>query len=134
MADFLAEKLKEIDDRLKELRPSYEEYLKLEQAKQALEGMGSSGSAPRRRGPGRPPGSGAGRRRGSTGGTRRRRRRAGGTAAEKVLGVVRENPGITVTEIGDQLGYSQKNYLYRVVQNLSEDGAVKKEGKGYTAV
>ena len=135
MADFLAEKLQEIDNRLKELRPLHEEYLKLEKAKQALAGMEST---PRRRGPGRPPGSGTGRRRGGSSGSgngrRRRRGRAGGTAAQKVLEVVRQNPGITVTEIGDQLGYSQKNYLYRVVQNLSEDGAVKKEGKGYTAV
>ena len=129
MADFLTEKLQEIDNRLKELRPLHEEYLKLEQAKQALEGMDST---PRRRGPGRPPGSGATRR--STGnGRRRRRSRAGGTAAEKVLEVVRQNPGITVTEIGDRLGYTQKNYLYRVVHNLSDDGAVQKQGKGYSA-
>ena len=129
MTDFLTEKLQEIDNRLKELRPLHEEYLKLERAKQALEGMDS---APRRRGPGRPPGSGAGR--SSTGnGRRRRRSRAGGTAAEKVLEVVRQNPGITVTEIGDRLGYTQKNYLYRVVHNLSDEGAVQKQGKGYAA-
>ena len=132
MADFLAEKLQEIDDRLKELRPLHEEYLKLEQAKQALAGMGG---APRRRGPGRPRGSSASTGTSSGNGRRRRRRgRSGGTAAQKVLDVVRQNPGITVTQIGDQLGYSQKNYLYRVVHNLTEDGAVKKEGKGYSAV
>jgi hypothetical protein len=129
MADFLAEKLQEIDDRLKELRPLHEEYLKLEQAKQALAGMGS---APRRRGPGRPRGSGGGTSSGN--GRRRRRSRAGGTAAQKVLEVVRQNPGITVSDAGNQLGYTQKNYLYRVFHNLTEDGAVQKQGKGYVAV
>jgi AraC-like DNA-binding protein len=132
MADFLAEKLKEIDERLKELRPLHEEYLKLEKAKQALAGM----DAPARRGPGRPRGSGAGSGSSSGNGRRRRRRgrRAGGTAAEKVLEVVRQNPGITVSDVGDQLGYTQKNYLYRVFHNLTEDGAVQKQGKGYAAV
>jgi AraC-like DNA-binding protein len=132
MADFLAEKLQEIDNRLKELRPLHEEFLKLERAKQALEGM----DAPRRRGPGRPRGSGAatGTRPASSNGRRRRRRgRSGGTAADKVLDVVRQNPGITVSEVGDRLGYTQKNYLYRVFHNLTEDGSVKKQGKGYSA-
>jgi hypothetical protein len=131
MADFLAEKLQEIDERLKELRPLHEEYLKLEKAKQALAGM----DGPARRGPGRPRGSAAGAGRSSGNGRRRRRRgRAGGTAAEKVLEVVRQNPGITVSDVGDQLGYTQKNYLYRVFHNLTEDGAVQKQGKGYAAV
>jgi hypothetical protein len=131
MADFLAEKLQEIDNRLKELRPLHEEYLKLERAKAALAGMGED--APRRRGPGRPRGSRSTTRASSGNGRRRRRSRAGGTAAQKVLEVVRQNPGITVSEAGDQLGYTQKNYLYRVFHNLTEDGAVKKEGKGYVA-
>jgi AraC-like DNA-binding protein len=127
MADFLAEKLREIDDRLKELRPLHEEYLKLEKAKQALAGM----DAPARRGPGRPRGSTSGSASGN--GRRRRRRRSGGTAADKVLDVVRQNPGITVSEVGDRLGYTQKNYLYRVFHNLTEDGSVQKQGKGYSA-
>ena len=130
MADFLAEKLNEIDNRLKELRPLHEEYLKLERAKAALAGMED---APRRRGPGRPRGSRSTTRASSGNGRRRRRSRAGGTAAEKVLEVVRQNPGITVSEAGNQLGYTQKNYLYRVVHNLTDDGAIQKQGKGYAA-
>jgi AraC-like DNA-binding protein len=130
MADFLAEKLREIDDRLKELRPLHEEFLKLERAKSALEGMDS----PTRRGPGRPRGSSSGSSSPSGTGRRRRRRRSGGgTAADKVLEVVRQNPGITVSEVGDRLGYTQKNYLYRVFHNLTEDGSVQKQGKGYSA-
>jgi hypothetical protein len=132
MADFLSEKLQEIDTRLKELRPLHEEYLKLEQVKEALAGVGTS-ETPRRRGPGRPRGSSS-TRSSSGNGRRRRRSRAGGTAAEKVLEAVRQNPGATVSEVGDQLGYTQKNYLYRVFHNLTEDGAVQKQGKGYVAV
>ena len=133
MADFLTEQRAAIDNRLKELRPLYEEFLQLEKAKEALEGVG----APRRRGPGRPPGSrnaSTTTRRASSGNGRRRRRgRKGGNRADQVLGVIRENPGISVSEIGDRLGMKQKNYLYRVVGNLQSEGAVKKDGRGFTA-
>ncbi len=126
MADFLTEKRQEIDNRLKELRPLHEEYLKLEKAQEALSGV----EQPRRRGPGRPPGSGSSS---SAGATRRRRRRSGGTRSDEALEVVRQNPGITVSELGDKLGIAQKNYLYRVMANLQEDGAVRKDGKGFHA-
>ena len=132
MADFLTEQRAAIDNRLKELRPQYDEYLQLEKAKEALQGVG----APRRRGPGRPPGSrSTTTRRASSGNGRRRRRRGRGGAnrADQVLKVIRENPGISVSEIGDKLGMKQKNYLYRVVGNLQSEGAVKKDGRGFTA-
>ena len=129
MADFLTEKRQEIDNRLKELRPLYEEYLKLEKAQEALTGV----DQPRRRGPGRPPGSTTRTRATGSGNGRRRRRRAGGTRGDQALEVVRQNPGITVSELGDKLGIAQKNYLYRVMANLQEDGAVRKEGKGFHA-
>src|SRR6266404_5994072 len=82
MADFLTQTRTDLDNRLKELRPLYEEYLKLEKAKAALEGV----DTPRRRGPGRPPGSAT--RAPSGNGRRRRRRRRGGTRAEQALSVV----------------------------------------------
>ena len=128
MADFLTEQRNAIDNRLKELRPLYEEYLQLEKAKEALEGVGGT---TRRRGPGRPPGSTT--RRASGNGRRRRRGRRGANRADQVLKVIRENPGISVSEIGDKLGMKQKNYLYRVVGNLQSEGAVKKAGRGFTA-
>jgi hypothetical protein len=128
MADFLTEKRQEIDNRLKELRPLYEEYLTLQKAQEALAGM----DQPRRRGPGRPPGS-TSTRKTSGNGRRRRRRRAGGTRGDQALEVVRQNPGISVSELGDKLGIAQKNYLYRVMANLQEDGAVRKEGRGFHA-
>ena len=125
MADFLTEKRQEIDNRLKELRPLYDEYLKLQKAQEALAGM----DQPRRRGPGRPRGSGAA----SGNGRRRRRRRAGGSWSDKALAAVRQQPGISVSELGDQLGMKQKNYLYRVMNNLADDGVVRKEGRGFHA-
>jgi hypothetical protein len=128
MADFLTEKRQEIDNRLKELRPLYDEFLKLEKAKAALDGVDTP-----RRGPGRPRGSTSGTRSAPANGRRRRRGRRGGTRADQALEAVRQNPGITVSELGDRLGIAQKNYLYRVMANLQEDGAVRKEGRGFVA-
>src|SRR4051812_50080131 len=96
MADFLTEKRQEIDNRLKELRPLYEEYLTLEKAKEALAGM----EQPRRRGPGRPPGSTARRRAAGGNGRRRRRRRAGGARGGEGLGGGARDPRITGSEAG----------------------------------
>jgi len=121
MADFLAEKRAEIDNRLKELRPLHEEFLQLERAKAALEGLEGP-----RRGPGRPRGS-------STGGSRRRRRRSGGTRGDQALQLVRQNPGATVSELAGMMKISPPNYLYRVMATLQADGSVKKQGKGYVA-
>src|SRR3954470_19023690 len=99
MADFLAEKRAEIDNRLKELRPLHDEFLRLERAKAALDGLDGP-----RRGPGRPRGS-------SSAGTRRRRRRSGGTRGDDALKLVRENPGATVSELARMMNISPPNYL-----------------------
>jgi hypothetical protein len=138
MADFLSEQLNALEKRLKDLRPHVDEYLHLEKVKEALEGVGGKArrgpGRPRgsttRRGPGRPPGSTT-RRKSSNG--RRRRSRRGGTRAEQALKVVRENPEITVSELAGKLNIKQPNYLYRVMNQLEGDGAVKKTGRGYTA-
>ena len=65
MTDFLDEKRREITDRLKELKPLVDEYSRLEAAASALAGVGgdrgstaAATATPRRRGPGRPRGSG----------------------------------------------------------------------------
>ena len=141
MADFLSQQLSALEKRLGELRPQVEEYLHLEKVKEALEGVGSGGSKRRgpgrpkgstsRRGPGRPKGSTTTRRRSSNG--RRRRGRRGGTRADQALKVVRDNPGITVSQLAGRLNIKQPNYLYRVMNQLESDGAVKKQGRGYTA-
>jgi hypothetical protein len=123
MADFLTQTRSDIDKRLKELRPLHEEYLTLLKAKEALEGVRG---APRR-GPGRPRGSATRTR------SRNGRRRRGGTTADKALDLVRKNPGITVNELSSRLNVKHKNYLYRVMAGLRSDGAVKKDGQGFTA-
>jgi hypothetical protein len=131
MTDFLAEKRAEIEQRLEELRPLREEYVRLERAKSALEGaeLGAGSVAA----------GGRGRRRGRRGvaararaGDGRRRRRAGGRAAE-ALELVRRNPGITIAEMADRLGMKQRNYLYRVMASLESEGAVEKQGRGFVA-
>jgi hypothetical protein len=138
MADFLTEQVKALDNRLNELRPAYEEYLEVERVRDALttatgrrgpgRPRGSAGTA--RRGPGRPKGSTT--RRSSTNGRRRRGRR-GGNRSDQALKVVRENPGITVSEMAGKMSIKQPNYLYRVMNQLESEGAVTKQGKGYTA-
>lgn len=115
-----------IEERLKDLD---EERKHLEQALINL--MGG------KRGPGRPRGSSSqrssGARKPSTGSSgKRRRRRRGGTRADHALKVIKENPGITASEIAAKLKI-KPNYVYRVMSDLTEDGKVTKDGRGYTA-
>jgi predicted HTH transcriptional regulator len=79
-----------------------------------------------RRGPGRPRGSRAG----TT--TRRRRRRRGGTRADQAVKLIKDNPGITASEIAKRMSI-QPNYMYRVLGDLQKEGKVKKSGRSYTA-
>jgi CRP-like cAMP-binding protein len=124
MADFLDEKKREIDARLKELRPLVEEFHRLEAASAALQGVpGGGGRAPARRG----------RRKAAApaSGTRRRGRpRGSGTRSKQALELVRTRPGITIPEIAEAMGI-QQNYLYRVLPSLQKDGLVRKEGRGW---
>ena len=116
------EKRKEIDARLRELRPLVDEYNRLEKAAAALAGVGGSarlphaGGAPRRR----------------AAGTRRRRGRprGSGNRAKQALELVRARPGITIAELADAMGI-KANYLYRVMPTPPEGGQVKKRGKGW---
>jgi CRP-like cAMP-binding protein len=129
MADFLDEKKREIDARLKELRPLVDEYHRLEAAAAALGGVpGSSGraaaSSPKRRQQRKATTAGAS-------GTRRRGRpRGSGTRSKQALELVRTRPGITIPEIAESMGI-QQNYLYRVLPSLQKDGLVRKEGRGW---
>jgi hypothetical protein len=103
MADFLDEKRREIDTRLKELRPLVEEYNRLEKAAAALAGVGNgvtrAARAPRRRGRGRPRGSGT-------------------------------RAGIKISEMAEAMGI-HANYLYRVMPTLESEGQVVKRDKGW---
>jgi hypothetical protein len=128
MTDFLTQKRAEIEQRLEELRPLRDEYTRLERAKAALEGAAGGAT-------GRPRGrstSGSGSRLRSTSSGNGRRRRSGGRAGE-ALDLVRRNPGITISEMGERLGMRQHNYLYRIMAALQSEGAVEKQGRGFVA-
>ena len=129
MPDFLDEKRREIQERLKELRPLVEEYHRLEAADRALSGVGDS-SPPSRPAARRPA---ARRSAGSGGGTGKRGRPKGtGTRAKEALAIVGAQPGITIPELADAMGIKQ-NYLYRVMPGLAEEGKVTKSGRGWHA-
>ena len=120
MTKFLDEKRKEIDARLRELRPLVDEYQRLEKASLALAEVGDgSQPAPRRR-----RGSGAGGRR------RRGRPRGSGTRSVQALELVRARPGITISELADAMKI-KANYLYRIMPTLEADGQVTKRDKGW---
>jgi hypothetical protein len=117
MADFLDEKRKEIDARLRELRPLVEEFNRLEQAAAALAGVGGAQTTTRRR-------------RANGGRPRRGRPRGSGNRAKQALELVRAKPGITISEMADAMGI-KANYLYRVMPTLQKEGQVKKRNKGW---
>jgi hypothetical protein len=121
VTDFLDVKRKEINDRLRELKPLVEEYHRLEAAANALAGVGANGqgAAPRARG-----------RRAGGGGAPRGRRRGGATRANQALELVRSRPGITIPELAAEMGIKQ-NYLYRVLPGLAAEGSVRKQGRGW---
>ncbi len=124
MADFLDEKRKEIQTRLKELRPLVDEYHRLEAAEQALSGVrgaSTAAAAPTRT---------RRRRSAASSNGRRGRPRGSGTRAAQALKLVTERPGITIPELADAMGIKQ-NYLYRVMPGLAEDGKVTKSGRGW---
>jgi hypothetical protein len=98
-----------LEERRSELRDE------LRQIEKAISGLGG------RRGPGRP--------RGSTGGRRRRRR--GGGRADQAVKLIKQNPGITVSDLGKKMRLKAPNYLYRVLPDLEKDGRIRKKGRGY---
>ncbi|MCW3001897.1 MAG: Rrf2 family transcriptional regulator [Conexibacter sp.] len=133
MADFLDEKRREMQERLKELRPLVDEFHRLEAAVAALDGVNPSGTATpsrRRGGGGSGGGSGSSGGGGDEGNGRRGRPRGSGTRGKQALEAVRANPGITIPEIAEQMGI-QQNYLYRVLPGLQKDGLIRKEGRGW---
>jgi CRP-like cAMP-binding protein len=123
VADFLDEKRKEIQTRLKELRPLVDEFHRLEAAERALSGVegkpAAATTSPRRRRSTRASSNG-----------RRGRPRGSGTRAAQALSLVGERPGITIPELAEAMGIKQ-NYLYRVMPGLAEDGKVTKSGRGW---
>ena len=105
----LEQRLRELDDERR-------------QVERALAQIAEGPTAGRRR-PGRP--------RGST--TGRRGRPRGSKRADQTLAAVKDNPGITASEIAKKLGI-KPNYVYRLMGDLSKAGTVRKDGRGYHAV
>jgi hypothetical protein len=122
------DELKGLEDRvaqrMTELRPLVDEYRELEQVAQRL-GVtpppADTPSPPRRT-----------RRRGT-----RKRTAAPATAGgrgrtngrrDQLLEMVKARPGITVREIGSELGVDPTS-LYRIVHRLESDGALRKNGR-----
>jgi sugar-specific transcriptional regulator TrmB len=124
--DFLEEKRREIQSRLKELKPLVDEYHRLEAAEQALAGVGGTRAAA----PARKARATSSRRSGSSGTGRRGRPKGSGQRAQQALELVRSKPGITIPEMAEAMGIKQ-NYLYRVVPDLAKEGLVTKSGRGW---
>lgn len=123
MADFLDAKVKEIEGRLKELRPLLEEYHRLEAAAAALNGVEEH--AVRGRGRGR-----VATTNGNGGRGRPRGARGENTRAAQAVELVRARPGVTIPELAEHMGI-KPNYLYRILPQLEEEGRVKREDKGW---
>jgi hypothetical protein len=122
------DELKGLEDRvaqrMTELRPLVDEYRELEQVAQRLGVTAPDPAdtpAPRRR-------------------TRRRARSNAPAAAsaatrartngrrDELLAAVKARPGITVREVGAELGVDPTS-LYRIVHRLEQDGALQKRGR-----
>jgi hypothetical protein len=129
MSDFLALKRKEIDARLKELKPLVEEYQKLEAAARALSGLENGGgrTAPARGRRTTPARSSA---KAAPGARRRGRPKGSGTRALQAMQLVEARPGIAIPELAEAMGIKQ-NYLYRVMPTLASEGRVVKSGRGW---
>jgi hypothetical protein len=97
----LERRLRELDDERK-------------QVVAALAGLGKSA----RRGPRRPRSSDT-------------RRRRGGTRADQAVRIIKQNPGISVSELGKKMKLNAPNYLYRVLPDLQKEGRIRRKGKGY---
>ena len=120
---------RQLTGRLRELKPLVDEYHQLEAMVKKM-GGGGDGSVPT---PSTSARRSTGRRRAtsrSTDGRRRGRPRGSGTRSAQALALVQAKPGITIPEMGKEMGITP-NYLYRVLPELAKDGKVKKQGKGW---
>ena len=131
MADFVDEKLREMEARLKELRPLVDEFHRLEAAVSALAGVSSSPKAAARAAT--PKKARAKRTAGSSGTGKRGRPKGSGTRGKEALALVSGRPGITIPELAEAMKINQ-NYLYRVLPGLAKDGLVRKDGRGWHPV
>lgn len=73
----------------------------------------------------------------SRSGSRRKRaqgkragRSSGKTRRDQMLEAIKATPGITVKQIGEQLGLKDATSLYRVQRELAAEKVIRKEGQG----
>ena len=133
MPEFLDEKRREIDARLKELKPLVDEYTRLEAAAAALAGVATADPPTRVRGRGASHTAAANANLGRPGaatGKRRGRPKGSGTRAKEALQIVTASPGITIPQVAEKMGIKQ-NYLYRVLAGLAGEGLVTKQGRSW---
>ncbi len=124
MADFLDAKVREIEERLRELQPLVEEFERLEAAAAALDGV-EPDTAPK-------PRAASAATNGSSRRGRPRGSRGGNTRATQAVELVRARPGVTIPELAEHMGI-KPNYLYRILPQLEEDGQVTRKDKGWHA-
>jgi DNA-binding MarR family transcriptional regulator len=122
LPDFIQTAVKDIDDQLRALK---DETSRLEAARAAL-----AGPTGRR---GRPSSNGTARTRARSTSRRNGRpaipqSRGGNTRANQTLELVRDKPGITITEIAKAMKI-EPNYLYRLLPRLESNGKVKRDGQ-----
>ena len=122
------DELKGLEDRvarrMTELRPLVDEYRELEQVAQRLgvtPPVAGDKPSPRRRSRRRA------RPAGSTNSRAGTRTRSNGRRDE-LLAIVNARPGVTVREVGAELGVDPTS-LYRIVHRLEQDGALQKSGR-----
>jgi sugar-specific transcriptional regulator TrmB len=119
--DLVTKRLAELDDERKRLE-------------RALAELGGKAAKKAGRRPGRPRGSTSKSKKTTAAkkGPRRRRKRRGGTRADQAVALIKDNPGITASEIAKQMKI-KPNYLYRVLSDLEKQKKVKKKGRTYSA-
>lgn len=135
MTTFVDSTLKEIDDRLRELG---DEVSRLEAARAALVGNGgapaaAAGRARRRSAPSATVSTATAAETQAGRGAGRPRGRRAGTRATQALELVRNQPGITIPELAEEMNI-EPNYLYRVMPKLASEGQVKRDGQGWHPV
>ena len=114
--------------RMRELEPLVAEYEELKRIAESLQL--NPASTPARSRAAKPQSSGRARsqRRTAQRRTARPRRAASGGRRDDILRLVGENPGITINQLGKQLGVDPTG-LYRVVSRLEGSGDVRKNGR-----
>jgi sugar-specific transcriptional regulator TrmB len=115
--DLVTKRLAELDEERKRLE-------------RALAELGGKAARKAGRRPGRPKGSTSAKSTGAKKGRRRKRR--GGTRADQAVTLIKQNPGITASEIAKSMKI-KPNYLYRVLSDLEKQKRVKKKGRTYSA-